>query len=250
MPRRIDTGEPAPVDRRSNGGALALGAPLSASFMGLLLARGDAAAAGAGSDAAPAGSAAGRNAAPAGSGGDAGTGALSLAAMGLGISSAAAATLVGDDGVIDAAALTALREASAVGTEVPGRVVETPPVERGAAPESCRRYAGDRRRHHRLRQRGALRAAHYATDERACRTRIWATSATALIDRSPIYAIRGTTTRGMAARRRAGGVFGRSRDRPAVTGTSGSDISRQRRQRRDRCRGRAEHGSRRCRETT
>ncbi|HRY26612.1 MAG TPA: calcium-binding protein [Geminicoccaceae bacterium] len=136
LPRRIDTGEPAPADRRSTGRALALGAPLSASFMGLLLLRGDAAAAGESGDEPAAGSSTGRDVTSAGSGGDAGAGALSLAAMGLGISSAAAATLVGDGGVIDAAALTALGEASAVDAEALDRAAEAQPAEHGAAPES------------------------------------------------------------------------------------------------------------------
>ncbi len=137
LPRRTDTGEPAPVDRRSNARTLALGAPLSASFMGLLVLRGDAAAAGESGDEPLAGSLpAGRDVTPGGTGSDAGTGALSLAAMGLGISSAAAATLVGDGGVIDAAALTALGEASAVDAGAAHPSSDMQPAESGAEPES------------------------------------------------------------------------------------------------------------------
>ncbi len=137
LPRRTDTGEPAPADRRSNARALALGAPLSASFMGLLLLRGDAAEAGESAGESLAGSLpAGRDVVPGGTGSDAGTGALSLAAMGLGISSAAAATLVGDGGVIDAAALTALGQASAVDSGTADGASDTRAPESGAAPES------------------------------------------------------------------------------------------------------------------
>ncbi len=139
MPGRLaESGRPAPTARRSSGRALALGAPLSASFMGLLLMRGEAEAAGETvaepADASPRPSG---DTASAGAAGGTGAAPLALVAAGPGMPVAATATPAGMEGAVDTAALTRLGETAPAGRHTSSPEAEALPVAAGAVAESA-----------------------------------------------------------------------------------------------------------------